>query len=241
MQSKLFDIRSKIGIYLLPNILTTLTLFSGFYSIIHAINHHLNGAIYGIIAALFFDGIDGRVARLTNTQSEFGKCYDSLADLIAFGLAPPLAIYLFILSQSITYGTAVSFCFLAATALRLARFSIQDDQTKDHFIGLPCPAAAGVLTSYLWLFNDYDSVGTMTAVCFVVMVLMLSGLMVSSILYPSYKMGGFTQAHSMLVAIVIILITISLFINPPLVISAQLTFYTVFYLIKYCLRKKGGS
>ncbi len=155
-------IPSKRGIYLLPSVLTTFGMFAGFYSIISSINGDFTIAAISILIAMMWDTLDGRVARLTNTQSDFGAEYDSLADLVSFGLAPALLVYQWSLYELGRFGWLAAFVYLACAALRLARFNTQvGTADKRYFQGLPSPAAAGVIASMIWLkiwtFASFDS------------------------------------------------------------------------------------
>ena len=181
------------GIYLLPSVLTTFGMFAGFYSIIASINGDFTTAAISIMIAMLWDTLDGRVARLTNTQSEFGAEYDSLADLVSFGLAPALLVYEWTLSDLGRFGWLAAFIYLACAALRLARFNTQvGSADKRSFQGFPSPAAAGVIATMIWLkiwtyaFFDSDviSIGYylgagITIVCGL--------LMVSNVRYYSFK------------------------------------------------------
>lgn len=175
-------------INLLPSILTTISLFSGFYAIVAAINGQFLHAAVAIIIAGVFDGLDGRVARLTGTTSRFGEEYDSLCDLVAFGVAPAILAYQWVLFSYGRYGWLAAFLYVATTALRLARFNSQPpgDESKD-FTGLPCPAAGGMIaTSYLFC-HFFEISGTVMEIMVMVAVYLLSYLMVSSITYQSFK------------------------------------------------------
>jgi CDP-diacylglycerol--serine O-phosphatidyltransferase len=181
------------GIYLLPSVLTTFGMFAGFYSIIASINGDFTTAAISIMIAMLWDTLDGRVARLTNTQSKFGAEYDSLADLVSFGLAPALLVYEWTLSDLGRFGWLAAFIYLACAALRLARFNTQvGSADKRYFQGFPSPAAAGVIATMIWLkiwtyaFFDSDviSIGYylgagITIVCGL--------LMVSNVRYYSFK------------------------------------------------------
>ncbi len=181
------------GIYLLPSVLTTFGMFAGFYSIIASINGEFTTAAISIMIAMLWDTLDGRVARLTNTQSEFGAEYDSLADLVSFGLAPALLVYEWTLSDLGRFGWLAAFIYLACAALRLARFNTQvGSADKRYFQGFPSPAAAGVIATMIWLkiwtyaFFDSDviSIGYylgagITIVCGL--------LIVSNVRYYSFK------------------------------------------------------
>jgi CDP-diacylglycerol--serine O-phosphatidyltransferase len=181
------------GIYLLPSVLTTFGMFAGFYSIIASINGDFTTAAISILIAMLWDTLDGRVARLTNTQSAFGAEYDSLADLVSFGVAPALLVYEWSLSDLGRFGWLAAFIYLACAALRLARFNTQvGSADKQYFQGFPSPAAAGVIATMIWLkiwtyaFFDSDviSIGYylgagITILCGI--------LMVSNIRYYSFK------------------------------------------------------
>ena len=136
------EVHNRKGIYILPSLFTTAGLFFGFYAIINASQGEFDKAAVGILIAMIMDGLDGRVARLTNTASQFGKEYDSLVDLIAFGLAPGLVVYFWSLQYLGKTGWLISFIYTAATALRLARFNTHDSDDKRFFTGLPSPSAA---------------------------------------------------------------------------------------------------
>ena len=136
------DSSNRKGIYILPSLFTTAGLFFGFYAIIYASRGVFDQAAVGILIAAVMDGLDGRVARLTHTESQFGKEYDSLVDLVAFGLAPGLVVYFWSLQYLGKTGWLISFIFAAATALRLARFNTRADDDKRFFTGLPSPSAA---------------------------------------------------------------------------------------------------
>lgn len=180
------------GIYLLPNLFTTGALFSGFYAVVASMNQQFESAAIAIFVAMLFDGLDGRVARLTNTQSKFGEQYDSLADMVSFGVAPALVMFNWALADLGKFGWAVSFTYLACAALRLARFNAQIETTdKNVFTGLASPAAASVLAATIWVCFDEGlfasglpvplaySAGVLTAV--------VGFLMILNVPYNSFK------------------------------------------------------
>jgi len=183
----------KRGIYLLPSVLTTFGMFAGFYSIISSINGDFTVAAISILVAMMWDTLDGRLARLTNTQSAFGAEYDSLADLVSFGLAPALLVYQWTLYELGRFGWLASFVFLACAALRLARFNTQiGTADKRYFQGLPSPAAAGVIASMIWLkiwtFASFDSDVISLGYYLGAGITILCGLlMVSNVRYYSFK------------------------------------------------------
>lgn len=176
------------GIYLLPNLFTTSALFAGFFAVVAGINGDFSSASVAIFIAMVLDGLDGRVARLTNTQSAFGAEYDSLSDMISFGMAPALVAFTWILQDIGKTGWVVAFLYVACAALRLARFNIQIGSVdKKWFIGLPSPSAAALVAASVWTFHSFDA----DAFGFKLLMLFVVGaagvLMVSNIRYYSFK------------------------------------------------------
>ena len=150
------ELARRRGIYLLPNIFTTLALFAGFYAIVQGMNHEFEKAAIAVFVAMVLDGLDGRVARLTRTQSAFGAEYDSLSDMVSFGAAPALVMYEWALRDLGRIGWIAAFVYCAGAALRLARFNTQlAVADKRWFTGLPSPAAAAVVAGMIWVFNDW--------------------------------------------------------------------------------------
>src|SRR5450755_982291 len=148
------------GIYLLPNLLTTAALFAGFYAIVQAMNQRFEQAAVAIFVAMVLDGLDGRVARLTHTQSAFGAEYDSLSDMVCFGAAPALIMYEWALKDLGRFGWISAFVYCAGAALRLARFNTNIGAVdKRFFQGLPSPAAAALVAGFLWLMDDLRFAG----------------------------------------------------------------------------------
>ena len=144
------------GIYLLPNLFTTAALFSGFYAIVQAMNGRFELAAVAIFVAMVLDGLDGRVARLTHTQSEFGAQYDSLSDMVSFGVAPALVMYEWALKDLGKLGWIAAFIYCAGAALRLARFNVNIGVVdRRYFQGIPSPAAAALLAGLVWVFDDF--------------------------------------------------------------------------------------
>jgi CDP-diacylglycerol--serine O-phosphatidyltransferase len=178
----------KRGIYLLPNVLTTANLFCGFYGIVAAINSDYRTAAIAILVSCLFDILDGKVARLTGSISRFGVEYDSLADLVAFGVAPALLVYLWALEPFGRLGWAAAFVFVACGALRLARFNVQvDSVSKKHFVGLPIPGAAALVATTVLFFYGMGGSGPTKHFLLLAMTYILGFLMVSSIPYYSFK------------------------------------------------------
>jgi len=175
------------GIYILPNLFTTAGLFAGFFAIVQATVGHFDYAAVAIFVAMAMDTLDGRVARITSTASDFGKEYDSLADVIAFGLAPALVIYEWGLHAVGRPGWLIAFIFVAAAALRLARFNVQQTHDSRYFQGLPCPMAAAVVAAGIWVADTYALQGYWANVVGMVAMLMLALAMVSTLPYRSFK------------------------------------------------------
>lgn len=203
------------GVYILPNLLTTAGLFGGFFAIVSCINGDYEFAAIAIILAGFFDGLDGRVARMTNTTSEFGMEYDSLADVIAFALAPGILAFTWGLSDYGRYGWLAAFMFTVCGALRLARFNVQKNTTeKNRFHGLPSPMAAGTVASTVLFFSYLGETGTVKHITILLMVFALAVLMVSNVRYYSFKdMGGDNRMP--FISLVLLIIVFMLVIAEP--------------------------
>jgi len=203
------------GVYLLPNLFTTGALFSGFYSIIAAMNGMFEQSAIAIFVAMILDGLDGRVARMTNTQSEFGAQYDSLADCISFGVAPALISYSWSLSNLGKIGWMVAFVYAACAALRLARFNVQHDTAdKRYFTGLASPAAAAVVAGMVW----YGSESGLDRVNFAVFAALLTAyaavMMVSNVKYNSFKQLDF-KGRVPFVAILVVVLVLAIVASYP--------------------------
>jgi len=176
------------GIYLLPNLLTTGALFAGFYAIVSAIHSHFTAAAVSIFVAMVLDGMDGRIARMTNTQSAFGAEYDSLADMVSFGVAPAILAYEWLLHEISKLGFLAAFIYASAAALRLARFNSQAAGDKKYFKGLPSPASAAVVAGFIWCGDTYGFHGHGFVVMLTFLITIACGaLMVSNIRYYSFK------------------------------------------------------
>jgi CDP-diacylglycerol--serine O-phosphatidyltransferase len=174
-------------IYVLPNLITTMNLFMGFFAIIQTIKGEYTFAAYAIVAAAIFDQLDGRVARLTHSMSKFGAEYDSLCDLVSFGLAPGILLYLWALNPFGRLGWLVSFLFAACGALRLARFNVQAELVeKAYFQGLPIPMAAGIVASAVLAYTD-QQLNPQGSYGLLAMTVLLSFVMVSTFRYRSFK------------------------------------------------------
>ncbi len=204
------------GIYLLPNLFTTAALFSGFYAIVATMQGHFPIAAIAVFIAMILDTLDGRVARLTHTQTAFGAEYDSLSDMVAFAIAPALMVYSWSLIHLGKLGWLVAFLYAAATALRLARFNTQShDEDRCYFQGLPCPAAAAVVVGLVWLGNRYAIPGGYAAIPAAVVTFFMGALMVSRIRFYSFKQIDFSGRVSFLAAVVAVLIIAGIAVDPP--------------------------
>lgn len=211
------------GVYLLPNLLTSAALFAAFYSIIAGINGKYEAAAIAIIVAGLLDGLDGRVARLTKTQSDFGEQYDSLADLISFGLAPALLAFNWSLSSlgdisvlTGKLGWLAAFLFVSCAALRLARFNTQAGiADKRYFQGLASPAAAGTLVFTIWFFVDNNVAGTSVRWLIFFEIIALGLLMFSNVRYFSFKAGPSGDKVPAYWVFMAILIIVLLALDPP--------------------------
>nr|WP_245832263.1 CDP-diacylglycerol--serine O-phosphatidyltransferase [Oceanospirillum sanctuarii] len=207
------------GIYLLPNLFTTGALFSGFYAVVSAMNGVFDNAAIAIFISMILDGLDGRVARMTNTQSEFGAEYDSLADMVSFGVAPALVAFSWMLGDIGKIGWFAAFIYVAGAALRLARFNTQIGSTdKRWFIGLPSPAAAAVIAGIVWTFSDMNLVDTSYKYALAFIVAAVGVLMVSNVRYNSFKEIDLKGRVPFLTMFVIALIFVVIAYDPATVL-----------------------
>jgi CDP-diacylglycerol--serine O-phosphatidyltransferase len=217
------------GIYLLPNLFTTAALFSGFYAIIAAINGRYESAAIAMFVAMILDGMDGRIARMTNTQSDFGVQYDSLSDLVSFGLAPALVMYQWSLSGLGKMGWLAAFVYAATTALRLARFNTQaDTDGKQFFQGLPSPAAAALIAGFIWL-GDANDLYDGTNLVWLTFPLTISAglLMVSNIRYHSFKQFDLKGRVPFITILVLVLILVLIALRPSVVLFLLAFIYSL--------------
>jgi CDP-diacylglycerol--serine O-phosphatidyltransferase len=210
------------GIYLLPNLLTTGCLFAGFYAIVAAIDGNFERSGIAVFVAMVFDGLDGRVARLTSTESTFGKEYDSLADMVAFGLAPAIVAYQWGVERIAEYGKAwfrfgwlAAFFYAAAAAMRLARFNARAaSQDKHYFEGLPSPSAAAVVAGFIWVSSGWREPGLPGLILAFMVTLTAGILMVSRLAYPSFK--GFDLTRPVrFVTLVLIVAALAVIAHDP--------------------------
>ena len=223
--------QNKRGIYILPSIFTTFALFAGFYSIVASINGDYTLAAISIMVAMLWDALDGRVARLTNTQSAFGAEYDSLSDLVSFGVAPALLVYEWSLSDLGRIGWLAAFIYLTCAALRLARFNTQvATADKRYFQGLPSPAAAGVIASMIWLkfWNfEYFDIGVVSFSYYIgIAITIICGLlMVSNVRYYSFKEFDTKNKASFRFLLLTVLSLILLLYKPNIVLFTGFFIY----------------
>lgn len=208
------------GIYLLPNLLTTTSLFMAFYAIVAAMKLQFETAVIAVFIGMIADALDGRVARMTNTQTNFGAEYDSLADMVTSGVAPALIAYTWSLQSLGKLGWLIAFMYTAAVALRLARFNTQlGVANKRYFQGLSCPSGAGVMISYVWVGHHYewDSTG-FSAIVLAVLMFCISLLMVSNVRYYSFKDVDFKGRVPFRYIALFVLLIAAIAVNPSLML-----------------------
>jgi CDP-diacylglycerol--serine O-phosphatidyltransferase len=229
------------GIYILPSLFTTAGLFFGFYAIIFASRGDFDKAAVGILIAMIMDGLDGRVARLTNTASDFGKEYDSLVDLVAFGLAPALVVYFWSLQYLGKTGWIISFVFTAATALRLARFNADDGDDKHYFSGLPSPSGAAFVTFWVWSMNEFEIPGSKITLISALIVLFAALVMVSNIKYRSFKDFDLKSRVPFVFLIACVFIFALISFDPPRVLFLMAAAFALSGPITWLLRYRRGE
>lgn len=238
------------GIYILPNLFTLAALFGGFYAIVMAVNGRFAQAAVGVFCAMVLDSLDGRVARMTNTQSAFGEQMDSLSDMVSFGAAPALVAYIFALQGLGRWGWIASFVYCACAALRLARFNVNTGVVdKRWFQGLPSPAAAALVAGFIWLLTDagvrpgHDGWLSWDAVTWIMFATTLyAGLtMVTNVPFYSFKDVQLKKSVPF-AAIVLIALGIAVInINPPSVLFAVFVLYGLSGYGVYAWRKSRGQ
>ena len=220
--------RQRRGIYLLPNLFTTAALFAGFYAIVAAMAGRFEASALAIFIAMVLDGLDGRIARMTNTQSAFGAEYDSLADVVSFGIAPALIAYEWSLGEMGKVGWLAAFFYAAATALRLARFNTQlGTVDKRYFQGLPCPAAAAVVAGLVWLATDFGLEGADLTLATCGVCLLCGILMVSNIRYSSFKDFNLRERVPFVALLLVVAGFVFVSSDPPLVLFSASALYAL--------------
>lgn len=233
------------GIYLLPNLFTTAALFCGFFAVLSAMNGQFEKAAVAIFVAMVLDGLDGRVARMTNTQSAFGAEYDSLSDMVAFGLAPSLVVYEWAISDLGKLGWIAAFVYTAGAALRLARFNSQiATADKRYFQGLPSPAAAAILAGIVWVGVDKE-ISPVNLSWFVAVLTVGAGLlMVSNLRYSSFKeidLKGKVPFFSM---VVVMLGFAVILLEPPIILFLAFLIYAIsgiFTSVRYVMQRRKNK
>lgn len=229
------------GIYLLPNMFTTAALFSGFYAVVASMNGHFEKAAIAIFVAMILDGLDGRVARMTNTQSEFGAQYDSLSDMLAFGMAPALVSFTWSLQSLGQAGWVASFIYVACAALRLARFNTQIDVVdKKYFIGLASPAAAAIVAGMIWVCAESGIEGEDISWLAALITGGAGVLMVSNIKYNSFKDFDLKNKVPFVALISLVLVIAFVSIDPARVLWVGFMLYALSGPAMYLKRRREG-
>ncbi len=229
------------GIYVLPNLFTLAALFGGFYAIVMAINGRFDLAAVGVFCAMVLDSLDGRVARMTNTQSAFGEQMDSLSDMVSFGAAPALISYVWALKELGRWGWFAAFVYCACAALRLARFNVNTAVVdKRYFQGLPSPAAAALVAGFIWLCTDLGVRGS-EVVWPMFVVALYSGLtMVTNVPFYSFKDVSMKRSVPFVVIVLIALGIAVINIDPPTVMFGLFVIYGLSGYAIYGWRKLKG-
>src|SRR3989449_9914396 len=232
------------GIYWLPNAITTCALFAGFYAIVQAMNLRFELAAAGVFAAMVFDALDGRVARLTRTQSEFGAEYDSLSDMVSFGAAPALIMYEWALKDLGRFGWIAAFVYCAGAALRLARFNTNIDVVdKRFFQGLPSPATAALVAGFLWLASDnkipVDDYGVPWVAAFLTIYAGLT--MVSNVPFYSFKDINLRRSVPFAVILLIVLGFVLISSDPPIALFLLFVAYGLSGYVYWVWKKRQAA
>jgi CDP-diacylglycerol--serine O-phosphatidyltransferase len=220
------------GVYLLPNLFTTAALFAGFYAIISGMHGKFEAAAIAIFVAMLLDGLDGRVARMTHTQSAFGAEYDSLSDMVSFGVAPALVMFSWSLSTLGKFGWAAAFVYVAGAALRLARFNTQVESTdKRYFTGLASPSAAAVLAGMVWVCYDEGLVGGQLsrhlAVLSAIVTIAVGTLMITNVQYRSFKDFDYKGRVPFIVILAVVFVFVVVTIDPPRILLFGFLLYAI--------------
>jgi len=229
------------GIYMLPNLVTLAALFGGFYAVVMAMNGRFDLAALGVFCAMVLDGLDGRIARMTNTQSAFGEQMDSLADMVSFGAAPALIAYEWALRGLGRWGWIAAFVYCACAALRLARFNVNTAVVdKRFFQGLPSPAAAALVVVFLWLMIELEVSGPTVARPMFVMCLYAGLTMVSNVPFYSFKDLQMRRSVPFVVIVLIVLAIGVVNIHPPTILFGAFMVYGLSGYAVYSWRKARG-
>ena len=229
------------GIYVLPNLFTLAALFGGFYAIVMAINGRFDLAAVGIFCAMVLDSLDGRVARMTKTQSAFGEQMDSLSDMVSFGAAPALISYVWALKELGRWGWFAAFVYCACAALRLARFNVNTGVVdKRYFQGLPSPAAAALVAGFIWLCTDLGVRGREVTWAMFVVALYAGLTMVTNVPFYSFKDVSMKRSVPFAVIVMIALGIAVINIDPPTVMFGVFVSYGLSGYVIYGWRKLKG-
>lgn len=229
------------GIYILPNLFTLAALFGGFYAIVMAMNGRFDLAAIGVFCAMVLDSLDGRVARMTNTQSAFGEQMDSLSDMVSFGAAPALIAYEWALKPLGRWGWIAAFVYCACAALRLARFNVNTAVVdKRYFQGLPSPAAAALVTGFIWIMTDADISGRAVAWPMFALALYSGLTMVTNVPFYSFKDVQMKKSVPFAVIVLIALGIAVINIHPPTVMFGLFVLYGLSGYVIYGWRKARG-
>lgn len=220
--------RSRKDIYILPNLFTTAGLFAAFFAIVQAMTDNFELAVIAVFVAMIADGLDGRVARWTNTQSDFGAEYDSLVDMVAFGVAPALIMYEWALSGLGKFGWLGAFLYTAAAGLRLARFNVRDSSSdKRYFYGLPSPLAAAVVAGFVWVLYSYGVPGREISLIALAVTVGAGALMVSNVRYRSFKDFNIKGKIPFVFILALPLIYVLVTLDPPQVLFGLAALFTL--------------
>ena len=224
--------RPRRGVYLLPNLFTTAALFSGFYAIIAAMNGNYIQASVAIFISMVLDGLDGRIARLTRTQSAFGAEYDSLADMVSFGIAPALIAFTWALAPLGKVGWIAAFIYAVGAALRLARFNTMiGSQDKRYFTGMPSPSAAAIVAGVIWASESAGISGADMATLMTLLVPVTGLLMVSNVKYRSFKDLNIKGRVPFVVLLIAVLVLVLIALEPALVLAGVFCAYGLWGLL----------
>ena len=229
------------GIYILPNLFTLAALFGGFYAIVMAMDDRFDLAGIGIFCAMVLDSLDGRVARMTNTQSAFGEQMDSLSDMVSFGAAPALVAYEWGLKSLGRWGWVAAFVYCACAALRLARFNVNTSVIdKRYFQGLPSPAAAALVAGFMWVMNDLGFKGYELSWPMFAIALFAGLTMVTNVPFYSFKDVRMKQSVPFIVIVAIALGIAVITIRPPVVLFALFVIYGLSGYVVYAWKRTKG-
>jgi CDP-diacylglycerol--serine O-phosphatidyltransferase len=227
------------GMYILPSLFTSASLFAAFYAMVQGVQGNFDHSAIAIFISMVLDALDGRVARMTHTESEFGVQYDSIVDMVAFGVAPALVMYTWALSSLGRFGWLAAFIYTACAGLRLARFNVQaSNGDKRHFRGLPSPAAAALAAGFIWMLESKGIPGREVSVMALVITVFAGGLMVSNVRYRSFKDLDLRGRVPFMAILAMPLIFALIVINPPQVLFFVFLTYAVSGPVGWIMRQR---